>query len=42
MISTLARNLTNEDAETFLKESKGLTSWISEVAKKVWEERHDG
>lgn len=41
-VSSLARNLTDKDAETFLKESKGLTSWITEVAKRIWEERHDG
>ena len=38
----LARNLDDEDAETFLEESKGLTSWIAEAAKRIWKERHDG
>lgn len=32
-MSALARNLTDEDANTLLKESKGLTSLITEVAK---------
>ena len=41
-VSALARNLTDEDADTLLKESKGLTSWITEVAKRIWMERHDG
>lgn len=41
-VSALARNLTDEDADTLLKESKGLTSWITEVAKRIWRERHDG
>lgn len=41
-LSALARNLTDEDAETFLEESKGLTSWVTEAAKRIWEERHDG
>ena len=41
-ISALARNLADEDADTFLEESKGLTSWITEGAKRIWKERHDG
>ena len=41
-VSALARNLTDEDADTLLKESKGLTSLITEVAKRIWRERHDG
>lgn len=41
-VSALARNLTDEDANTLLKESKGLTSLITEVAKRIWRERHDG
>lgn len=41
-VSALARNLTDEDANTLLKESKGLTSLITEVAKRTWRERHDG
>lgn len=40
--AALAQNLTVEDTETLLKESKGLTSWIAEAAKTIWEERHDG
>lgn len=42
VVATLARNLNDEDVETFLGESRGLTSWIAETAKKIWEERHDG
>lgn len=41
-VSALARNLTDEDADTLLEESKGLTSWVTEVAKGIWRERHDG
>lgn len=41
-VSVLARNLTDEDVDTLLEESKGLTSWITEVAKRIWRERHDG
>lgn len=41
-VSALARNLTDEAADTLLEESKGLTSWITEVAKRIWKERHDG
>ena len=36
-LSALARNLTDEDAETFLEESRGLTSWVAEAAKRIWE-----
>lgn len=41
-VSTLAHNLSSEDAETLLRESKGLTSWVAETAKRIWEERSDG
>lgn len=41
-VSALARNLSDEDVDTLLEESKGLTSWITEVAKRIWRERHDG
>lgn len=41
-VSALARKLTDEDADTLLEESKGLTSWITEVVKRIWKERHDG
>ena len=41
-LSALARNLTDEDAETFLAESRGLTSWVAEAAKRIWEQRRDG
>lgn len=41
-IAVLARNLDDEAAEAFLEESKGLTSWIVEAAKKIWKEKHNG
>ena len=41
-IALLARNLSEEDIETFRKESKGLTSWVAETGKKIWEERNNG
>ncbi len=41
-VSALARNLADEDADTLLEESKGLTSWTAEGAKRIWRERHDG
>ena len=41
-VSTLAHSLSSEDAETLLRESKGLTSWVAETAKRIWEERSDG
>ena len=41
-VATLARGLDDEDVETFLKESRGLTAWIAEIAKRIWKERHDG
>ena len=41
-VSTLAHSLSSEDAETLLRESKGITSWVAETAKRIWEERSDG
>ena len=41
-LSALARNLTDEDAEAFLAESRGLTSWVAEAAKRIWEQRRGG
>lgn len=41
-IAVLARNLDDEDIETFLRESRGLTSWVSEAAKRIRKEQHDG
>lgn len=41
-ITVLARNLDDEDIETFLRESRGLTSWVSEAAKRIRKEQHDG
>ena len=29
-------------AETFLEESRGLTSWVAEAAKRIWEQRRGG
>lgn len=29
-------------AETFLEESSGLPSWVTEAAKRIWEQRRDG
>ena len=39
-IRTLARNLTEEQVGAFLEESAGLTSWVAEAAKKIWEAKH--
>ena len=39
-IGTLARNLTEGQAGAFLEESAGLTSWVADAAKKIWEARH--
>lgn len=39
-IGTLARNLTEEQAGAFLEESAGLTSWVADAAKKIWEAKH--
>ena len=35
-----ARNLTEEQAGAFLEESAGLTSWVADAAKKIWEAKH--
>lgn len=37
---TLARNLTVEQVDAFRDESAGLTSWVVEFAKELWEEKH--
>ena len=39
-IRTLARNLTEEQVSAFLEESAGLTSWVADAAKKIWEAKH--
>ena len=39
-IGTLARNLTEDQAGAFLEESAGLTSWVADAAKKIWEAKH--
>ena len=39
-IGTLARNLTEEQVGAFLEESAGLTSWIVDAAKRIWEAKH--
>ena len=39
-IGTLTLNLTEEQVDALLEESAGLTSWIADVAKKVWEAKH--
>ena len=39
-IGTLARNLTEEQVGSFLEESAGLTSWVADAAKKIWEAKH--
>ncbi len=36
-VSALARNLNDKQANTIMDESAGLTSWVGETAKKVWE-----
>ncbi len=38
-IAALAHNLNNEQVNTIMDESAGLTSWVGEAAKKVWEEK---
>lgn len=40
VIEMLARNLTDKQVDTFLQESTGLTSWVTDVARKVWEAKH--
>ena len=39
-VCALARNLDDEQVRTILGESAGLTSWVSETAKRVWEAKH--
>ncbi|WP_130811219.1 DUF6088 family protein [Olsenella sp. Marseille-P4559] len=39
-IGMLARSLTERQAEAFLEESAGLTSWVADAAKKIWEAKH--
>ena len=39
-IGTLARNLMEEQAGAFLEESAGLTSWVVDAAKRIWEAKH--
>lgn len=39
-IRTLARNLTEEQVSAFLEESAGLTSWVADASKKIWEAKH--
>lgn len=39
VIGILARSLSISQAETFLNESSGLTSWMTEVAKAIWREK---
>lgn len=39
-IGTLACNLTEQQADAFLEESTGLTSWVADAAKKIWEAKH--
>lgn len=41
IIETLARNLSEEQVGTLVKESAGLTSWVTETAKKI-RETQDG
>ena len=40
VVHTLACNLSEEQVDTFFAESSGLTSWMTEVAKAIWEEKH--
>lgn len=40
VIGMLARNLSGSQVDLFLEESAGLTSWVTEVAKKLWREKH--
>ena len=39
-IRTLARNLTEEQVSAFLEESAGLTFWVADASKKIWEAKH--
>lgn len=41
-IARLARNLSDEDVEAFANDSMGMTSWVTEVAKRLREEKRDG
>ena len=36
----VARNLTEGQVGAFLEESAGLTSWVADAAKKIWEAKH--
>ncbi len=40
VIATLARNLSEEQVDTLVMESPGLTVWVAETAKKVQEAKH--
>ena len=39
-IGTLACNLTERQVDVFLEESAGLTSWVADAAKRIWEAKH--
>lgn len=39
-VGALARNLAREDVDTFRSEAGGLTSWIVELSKELWERKH--
>ncbi|MBY4797379.1 DUF6088 family protein [Collinsella sp. AGMB00827] len=39
-IGILVRNLTEQQIDTFLDESAGLTSWVVDVAKRIWEAKY--
>lgn len=39
-IETLARNLTDEQVDTVMRESAGLTSWVAEAVKRIQEAKH--
>lgn len=39
-IATLACNLTERQVDAFLEESVGLTSWVADAAKGIWEAKH--
>lgn len=40
-IRRIAANLSEEEAETLLGEASGLTSWVTEAAKRIWETKHE-
>lgn len=40
-VRRIASNLSEEEADALLGESVGLTSWVTEAAKRIWEAKHE-